>query len=639
MPNTTSSIPFNNETDQSGPVNDESTKHSSRSFKRSRSGCFTCRVRRKKCDEGRPACSACTKLCVSCEYTRPAWWATHEQRRLQKERIKEKIRRTKVLERDGSLQDYMARITARFRRRSPATVDRDLGHHALVQPYDDTPLPAQTPYEVDIRTEHQTFVDNVPYRNDSYISRYSSVEPLQYQDDLSTSPSDEWFREYFNHPQSYSSINPVPYGHANKPLSSYLQTVIPVDEHDRPLLDHFLNNVLRLVFPVLDVHRRGPARAREILHSLEMNKSYLHCCLSVSAIHLKTTMGLSADQIDDDIMRHRYEAVSQLCRALGHGTDHEQILDATLAMIFFHCSVGAPDDYLPDIPWNAHFQAISNLVGKLNYEPPPFSMSLIAWIDILGATMLGTTPQFAHAYRARHMHGTSSGLRELMGCDDRVMYLISEIACLDGLKTEGRLDELTLCQHITALSKQLDYTEPIDPTLERPSSASGVIRPEQLTKAMSALFRTAARIYLCSLTPGFNHHQPSTVDLVADVADILCYIPMGPYGFDRSLVWTLLITGAYSLPSSSFRDILAERAEALGDLGDFGSFGRMYRLLQELWRRADEDPITPSLAGGKTFADSNLPYIGTPLLPSPPRKEPVHWRDVMKQNKWGYLLM
>lgn len=67
-------------------------------------GCFTCRVRRKKCDEGRPACSACTNLCLKCDYTKPAWWMSLEQRRVQKERIKDRIRQTKVMEKDGSLQ-------------------------------------------------------------------------------------------------------------------------------------------------------------------------------------------------------------------------------------------------------------------------------------------------------------------------------------------------------------------------------------------------------------------------------------------------------------------------------------------------------------------------------------------------------
>lgn len=67
-------------------------------------GCFICRLRRKKCGEEHPACESCTSLRLKCEYKKPAWWSNAEQRRIQKERIKEKIRETKVMERDGSLQ-------------------------------------------------------------------------------------------------------------------------------------------------------------------------------------------------------------------------------------------------------------------------------------------------------------------------------------------------------------------------------------------------------------------------------------------------------------------------------------------------------------------------------------------------------
>jgi hypothetical protein len=41
-------------------------------------------------------------LNVRCEYKRPSWWGTPEQRRAQKERIKNKIKQTKMLERNGN---------------------------------------------------------------------------------------------------------------------------------------------------------------------------------------------------------------------------------------------------------------------------------------------------------------------------------------------------------------------------------------------------------------------------------------------------------------------------------------------------------------------------------------------------------
>lgn len=63
-------------------------------------GCYTCRLRRKKCDEAHPSCRACNNLCVKCEYDRPDWWSSSEQRKIHKERIKIKIKQTKLNEKN-----------------------------------------------------------------------------------------------------------------------------------------------------------------------------------------------------------------------------------------------------------------------------------------------------------------------------------------------------------------------------------------------------------------------------------------------------------------------------------------------------------------------------------------------------------
>ncbi|KGO36685.1 Protein of unknown function DUF3468 [Penicillium expansum] len=649
-------MPLNGPVDKSG-----------RSHKRSRSGCYTCRLRRKKCDEGHPSCKACANLCIKCEYKRPVWWSNAEQRGQQKERIKIKIKETKSLARSGSLHERMNRALS-----SPSSGESDFSRPIYAERYDSnlaahfsTPgfVPISYPYEVDVRTERQTFVNDVPLRHDSSVSTFNAMGPPQLHATLPTFQSDEWFQEeYFDSSRQFSQANTFLGGPGiGQSQASSLQANIPVNDYDRPLLDHFVDNVLRMIFPILEVHQRGSARARSVLHSLETNKSYFHCCLSVAAIHLKTTSRLNGEQIDHDIMRHRFEAISELCKSLNKDADHEHILDATLAMIFFHCSVGAPDDYLPDIPWNDHFQAASNLVSKLDltnkmipcgpmHAVPPFSMSLTTWIDILGATMLGKTPQFAHSYRAKHLSGTPSGLRELMGCDDRIMYLISEVACLESLQIEGHLDPAAVSKHVSALSGQLEYTQDADTTLMSPYSAeTGAIRPDALTKTMTAIFRLAARIYLCSLIPSSESNKANTINLVNTLTDAMAYIPAGPFGFDRSLIWPLLIAGAYSTPSSPFRRVLSDRMTALGDLADLGSIGRMYQLLNEYWRLSD-DPVSSSFPSGENQLQAGYQYSGMrqgvgPSAPlSPPgvreiKKQHVHWRDVMNRNGWRYLLI
>jgi len=281
-----------------------------------------------------------------------------------------------------------------------------------------------------------------------------------------------------------------------------------------------------------------------------------------------------------------------------------------------------PDDSLPDIPWHQHFQAATSLVNKLDLTSylqridrntpltPTLNMTLTSWIDILGATMLGRAPLFADTYRIKHLSAGNSGLRELMGCEDRVMYLISEIACLEALKIQNMLSDMDLCSHIESLAHQIDMTEDAMPgsTVTPPVIQSGHVDPRALTAQMTAAFRCAARIYLCTLVPGFDRTQPQIVQLLDKLTACLEGIPAGPEGFDRSLVWVMLIGGGVAGPESGFRRFFEERCVLLGEEGNYGSFGRMRTVLEEVWRLRE--------AGDEAT-----------------------WREVMRVQGWEYLLV
>ncbi|MCJ1441763.1 MAG: hypothetical protein MMC23_002255 [Stictis urceolatum] len=635
-------------------------------------GCFTCRLRRKKCDEGKPYCKACRHLGLKCEYKRPLWWSNNEQRRAQKEMIKNIIKRTKLSEKSSkdanatgadsppglthSLPTSATYSDAAGRTRAPSedsscSLDfnapytnepQDLYHPQVYTPQFDAhshsyPFPP-TPYEVDIKTERQMYVNGEPTRRDSSISTFSTYHPPPPHSNLATVPEDEWGLHedmYETHGDMFSHEEPIDFGYFDfqHPQAHSEQALVQVDECDRHLLEHFIDNVLRLIFPILEANQHGSPRSDVILPALESNKCYLHCCLSIAAIHLKSTLPSSSlpnEQLDADIVRHRYATISELCDALNRDTDHVQILEATLGMIFFHCSVGRADDTLPDIPWHQHFQAATSLVRKLQLPEtlasvntasavpahPPFNMTLTAWIDIFGATMMGRAPQFANTYREMHLSSSSSGLLELMGCEDRMMYLISEIACLEALKLTHSLDETTLCSHITLLAQQIDTTETPDSQLESAVSTNGAVRPRVLARTMTALFRKAARIWLLSLIPGMTRSSTALYNLVSQFTDLLAYIPTGQGGFDRSIVWPLLMAGAQSTSSSPLRAAIEERVESMGEHKDLGAFGRVRRLLGEVWAQND------GAEGGPDEAARS-----------------VHWRDVMRARGWDFLLL
>ncbi|OOF96145.1 hypothetical protein ASPCADRAFT_130464 [Aspergillus carbonarius ITEM 5010] len=763
-----------------------------RQYKRSREGCFTCRLRRKKCDENHPRCNSCANLDITCEYVEPPWWRSMAARDVHKERIKRQIKLSRVRARERNLQDFTNRTLSGSKRRrvSSNSPPPEAGSSEEYTPYLNTPalpqfgsgldkeklswqtpmpstsytlmgprpIPGQFPlpelspqlaqsvqpaYQQLVPFQHpqlpqgmpqqfpeqllqtpilpvqqpfpepfsqqlsqpvaqpfpETFSQQFPQQfPEPYTQHYpqpvlpqmshqvpdsftqqipqqfsdaSARQPLQhlpqqyseqqFQEQLpsqppassSTFPSNDWPQSL---PEDSLAAEATGLGKSDdteEPLAVYMRTEDPKDA-ERPLLHHFVDNVLKLIFPILDLHPQIAPRSREILQSLETNKPYYHCCLSVSALHIKTIKASTSFRIEkkiiDDIMRHRYASISELCDALNSDEHHDKVLDATLATILFHCAVGEPDDYLPDIPWYEHFRPVADLAHKLGliepapFTPLPFSMSLTSWVDILGATMLGRSPQFAHVYRAKYSNGVSSALRDLMGCDDGVMYLISEIGCLESLKKKG-LEEATLRLHISALAAQLDHTDTQAP--ENPCSRYGIISPEKLTKNITAVFRAAARVYLCTLAPGFERTNQSVMNLVQAVVDALHYVPMGPYGYDRSVVWPLLMTGVCSTPESDFRKVLANRATELDEAAEYGSFGRMYRVLKETWKLSDDPTSSVYDEANYMLPSMNLVLQGLDGVPTPTigtigrpiKKQAVHWRDVMSRNGWQYLLL
>ncbi|KFY30227.1 hypothetical protein V493_02062 [Pseudogymnoascus sp. VKM F-4281 (FW-2241)] len=630
--------------------------------RRSRTGCYTCRLRRKKCDEGSPCCSACKNLGLECNYKRPMWWSNGDSRRQQKDGIKLIIKRKKLSEKTQILPPgadtppglshslptsatYSDSIDRTRSGSADSTFSLDFNFEVApgIANYDAysaqmhsahaqfAPIyPEYTPYDVGVKTEREVLMEDGLTRRESTVSTFSTFHtPQEYHPSQDNSLSSykgegEYFDDmYFDRRASMPEELTANFFDSPDAVTAAGHPLLPdLEQSDESLLGHFIQNVLPSIFPVLEAKVGAPTLSDLVLPALETNKSYLHCALNISAQHYKSTTAAhdNSDAIDADIMRHRQAGIRELCASIGRNEPTEQILDTTLGMIFLQCAVGRVDEALPDVSWHQHFQAASDLVQKLglpaqvvdaNAAPAPFNMTLMAWIDILGGALDGRSPTFSHTYRQKHFSGTNSslGLRELTGCDDSVLYLISEIACLDGLKRDG-MSDMELFGFVRVLGEQITLTEADNMCPKNPYDQHGVLDTNQLSINITAAFRIAARIYLSSLIPGFSPAQESCVELVERLTRVLAYIPAGAHGFDKSMVWVYLMGGAVSTAGSSFRAFFDARVADLGDAADCGSFGRVACLLREVWARADAQPEVV-----------------------------VSWRDVMQSKGWDFLLI
>ena len=64
-------------------------------------GCWTCKLRRKKCDERRPTCGICDRLGIACTYgPKPTWMYSGRQQRQMTEKLKNDIKRKAAYRRE-----------------------------------------------------------------------------------------------------------------------------------------------------------------------------------------------------------------------------------------------------------------------------------------------------------------------------------------------------------------------------------------------------------------------------------------------------------------------------------------------------------------------------------------------------------
>lgn len=76
---------------------------------RSSQGCWTCRLRRKKCDEKRPVCDQCGQLEIACHFqeSRPEWMDSGPKQREMAEKIKSQVKKQATQRRDRKYLDLL----------------------------------------------------------------------------------------------------------------------------------------------------------------------------------------------------------------------------------------------------------------------------------------------------------------------------------------------------------------------------------------------------------------------------------------------------------------------------------------------------------------------------------------------------
>ena len=342
---------------------------------------------------------------------------------------------------------------------------------------------------------------------------------------------------------------------------------------DNERLDEYISRqLLREIFPILTLDWD------HISSFIQRQYSYWRWFLLIAAERLG-----APETIGFDVADCRSVLFKDLGEELKRNVNPGRSLEIVLGLFIYLSNAERPMD-IRDMRWYRHICSAFYLIQQacpanslgVDYQPTtnisPLTRSLFFWIDILSATMRGTAPLLADIYRELRQYKSPSGLSQLTGCNDDSMYLISEVACLEHSKISQRINDKELCAHIRDLNLAIEQQE-------LSLGHGGNETPS--TRAVTALFLKAARVYLLMLVPDQAQVRSHTAMVLQGFSDSLDQVSASVS--DTCLIWPLLVAGSQCANDSELRAKLQRRKAAAGVLNENGRLCRMYKFLEEVW--------------------------------------------------------
>jgi C6 transcription factor Pro1 len=572
----------------------DSARHAS--APRSSNGCWTCRLRRKKCDEKHPVCDTCTALFITCNYDtgKPEWMDGGTRQVEMAERLKSEIK-------------------TRRRRGERA-------HTSVAEP----------PTSISM----------------ALSQRLSNDRATPECDILKATPD--------IHNDIHEGIEPCPEASTMRPQRGPDCTLSCKDARgsiafaraDTVLLTFYLEHLFPFLFPFYrpSLLQGGRAWILEMMISSPVVRQALLC---QSSYFFSLAWGSANHDVAwERVLMQTQEAFGVLRQSLqvieGSGiTGHLHGAVRTMASImqvqrfeiailsFNNCQSHLSAalvifkqllDSTGAIEPSLCFKSVMASLGPSSWPIPSesvqvpsaeqaafrFSSTLLILDDIIASTALQEQPRL---YELHHsLLGNTNGtgplidLEAVVGCQNWALLQIGEIAVLDAWKQRckkaGSLDVMELVRRATAIKDLLEShltrleTEPVivsdegsslldvltaDYSLKTPS-------PAMQSALVTRVWAHAALIYLFIVVSGW---QPASVDVRHHVDRVIELLTrqISPPALLRTMVWPFCVAGCLVEPG---REAYVRRmAERLQPKSFFGTVHKALEIMENVWRSRD----------------------------------------------------
>ncbi|KAJ3781951.1 fungal-specific transcription factor domain-containing protein [Lentinula aff. detonsa] len=567
---------------------------------RAKSGCYTCRIRRKKCDERPDAegrCETCLRLrlqCLGFGAKRPDWLRESNNVTELRDKIKS------FLASQGMIKGHSG-SGPRAAEQEPPTL------HLSTQNYNE---PSQSP-------PSQLLV-----LNDEGVRQgpISNVREWHYAPPGVPGAPAGPPASYEGHPNS-NGFTPEPYLHTltqNNPTSlmlypastsSPLQQPLSLDGALDELVSHYLNTVAALQYQLADpnslprilsdaVEKEGVARsAARILARVHVQRSRERRGPALEDVQTRkqcdeiyNMFSFAKKQYDDDDALAALNIISTFLFDGGHGDWGRWLSVASI----YSSSILQDRDRFYDFR--------DALITSTDKER--FIIKTTFWFDVL-ASVTSMESNFAtvidELYNPSNQSGVSDitdedslSMLSIMGCENRIVWAFAKISQLDRWK---RKREKSGSLSIVELSRKANDIEmflaPPNPPLV-PRTKEDV--PRLLA---SEVFRTSAIVYLRTIVSGDHPLVPEISEAVAAAVTSLERVasaePQVKHVVVRSTVFAYYICAALTTKQNK-RDFLLKELDGEGEVGNCRG---IFNLLQQMPVKSKEVPWRSKLQDAK----------------------------------------
>ncbi|KIV96457.1 hypothetical protein PV10_00327 [Exophiala mesophila] len=454
---------------------------------RSKEGCWTCRLRRKKCDERHPQCQTCESLAITCYGfgLKPDWMSDREKEReissSLKEIVKHRSKRKRIIQRDSSvtIAPKVLSITSKASSSSStsATLPAQTTRTPILDESDTGQEPVQNPPQLgNVDSSAIEARPCIPPDESSHLMHYlDHVFPLQFP---MYKPEGQlggrgWLLSII--------LNNVPLYHATLALGAYHQ---------------------RATIPVHTSHRTYRAA------TLVQQEQHLEICIKAFNQFASNHCPKSALGINTAVVQLIFFELFT-----GHGKSWKAHLTAGINM--YHR--GSTDDVTrfplsepsttilhQDLPLTVYDPVVAEEIESFR-----FLRSTLVWLDIVSSITAGTAPRLApHAF-CPITNNSQTRIEHVMGCKNWVMLLLGRIAALHQHQCQARLagifDTAQFAQEFSDIDTEMQCGLFKEASGFREVAGTPCHAITDPISFVTYLFARAASIYLHLVKHGFDH--------------------------------------------------------------------------------------------------------------------------------------